>query len=237
MDGFDQGGADPGERVEHEVAGSGVVGDEVGGQVRGHPGGVSAGAGDEPAAALRGEAALPDQDHRQHRRPGGVKPGRWRHDIVGEGGGQVRVRDVGCRDAAVAEVADGGPTQHQQPHPAGHVVQPGQAGHVGHGQVGAAGGAGAAGQGKVVADRHDGVAGVRVLTNQQGRRPGGDAVAVAGPQRAARAGHPPDRDRHRRVAGYHVDGVGGDQRGQVERVAPVAVGDGRYGRDRLVSLR
>jgi hypothetical protein len=79
VDGFDEGGADAGERVEHEVAGVGVVGDQCGGQVRGHPGRVGAGAGDESAASLHGEAALSDQDDRQQRRVGGVSLGRRPH--------------------------------------------------------------------------------------------------------------------------------------------------------------
>lgn len=51
MDGLDEGGADPAHRVEHQIAGLGVVGDGVRGdrgqhfgRVRGRLGGVAAGA-------------------------------------------------------------------------------------------------------------------------------------------------------------------------------------------------
>jgi hypothetical protein len=52
--GFDQGGADACQRVEHEIAGTGVGGDRAGGDGGQHPGGVGGRPGDVAAAAFTG---------------------------------------------------------------------------------------------------------------------------------------------------------------------------------------
>jgi hypothetical protein len=63
---LDQGGADAAHRVQHQVAGAGVMGDGV----RSYPGQhlrrMRAGLGDVPAAALHGRARLRGQPYRRH---------------------------------------------------------------------------------------------------------------------------------------------------------------------------
>ena len=54
VDGFDEGGADAAHRIQDEVAGCGVVGDGVAGEVGQHLGRVRGGLGRVAAAALRG---------------------------------------------------------------------------------------------------------------------------------------------------------------------------------------
>ena len=69
VDGLDQRGAGPGDRVEDQVSRSGVVLDECGGEIGRHPRRMGGGSGDVPSPPLGGEAALTDQHDRQSWRP------------------------------------------------------------------------------------------------------------------------------------------------------------------------
>jgi hypothetical protein len=71
VDGFDQTGPGPGERVQDQIAGTAVTVDQSGSEVGGHPVGVSGTADDVPAVPLRCEGPA----QRWHRRPAAFRVG------------------------------------------------------------------------------------------------------------------------------------------------------------------
>jgi hypothetical protein len=91
-------------------------------------------------------------------------------------------------------------------------------------QVAAGSGAGRSGDGGVRGQVDEGVAGPGVEADQQRRglrvQPGGGIVRAG-------AGDPPDADGYWRVAGDDVDGAGGDQLVQAERIGDAARFPGR----------
>ena len=69
VEGFDEGGADPAHRVQHQLAGLGVVGDGVRGDRGQHLGRVRGGLGHVAAVALGGGGGLRGRPHRGRQHP------------------------------------------------------------------------------------------------------------------------------------------------------------------------
>ncbi len=170
----------------------------------------AAGGGDQPAGVV--DVA-------------GARWGCQRHDDAAAGGQQppaaaeqVSQLGTGLLLTGVAGGAGGWPAQQRQPRAAGDVFGQDEVGRMAGRQVAAGSGAGRSGDGGVGGQVDEGVAGLGVEADQQRRslrvQPG-DEIVRAGP---AGSSDPPDADGYRRDAGDHVDGAGGDQLVQADRV-------------------